>query len=180
MSLNVRLDAGEEVLWLGRPSRSILFRASELALLLPFATIWLGGIGAGFLFLWSASSIAAVIPGAMFLLGLHLFVGPYLTDMWRRAGTRYILTDRRALVVRSRPFQGQEEKPLSPGLPLSVSDEAQGDVAFGDLAVATFAAVSRSPFGRRDAAFAFRAIPTPTRSTTRLAVLPEVYPSNPG
>ena len=136
------LEEHERVLWEGRPRGGIVFRSSDVP----------GMLGASVLLLVSASFI---VVGAMafgreiressafvfFLLfflggvglaavGLFGLVAPFALDARRRARTRYLLTNRRAIVVSGRRRKSFELGTLGEG---SYEEKADGTgtVSFG-------------------------------------------------
>ncbi len=99
--LDVPLLAGERVLWTGGPDPAKLFEPADV-FIVPFSVAW-----GGFAIFWMvmALSMGAPLPFAMFglpfvVLGLHLMVGRFFVRRWQRRRTTYVLTDRRALVIR--------------------------------------------------------------------------------
>ena len=106
------LEAGERLLWRGRPAGDFRFRIGsrrglgreELLCLL----VGLGFVAAGVTVFWRLGPLVAhggAAPGeALFALvvaavGVGLIVGPHWADMRRRQRQHYALTDRRALVL---------------------------------------------------------------------------------
>jgi hypothetical protein len=96
----------ERVLWQGRPVRHRLFRPSD-ALLVPFSIMW-----CGFAVFWEVSVLAATAnaddpPPTFFalwgvpfvLIGLYMVLGRFLVRAIASRRTRYVLTDRRVLVI---------------------------------------------------------------------------------
>jgi len=98
------LDPGERVLWQGRPHPGLMIRWSQVPLLV------VGGVFVGLAIWLTAQAVAGLRAGdpagtkmvvfgtAMIGLGLWAILWPPLSDMARRRGTRYALTDRRALI----------------------------------------------------------------------------------
>ena len=108
-AFRAELEAGETLLWTGRPAQGIRFRMHDI-LLVPFTVLW-----AGFAFFWEISVLIAYFGGAggpdpmpvMFpifgipfcLAGLYLTLGRFLLDRARRRRTFYAVTDRRAIIT---------------------------------------------------------------------------------
>src|ERR1700733_4661734 len=100
-----RLLVGEKVLWRGRPQQGLMLTGRD-SLLIPFSLVW-----GGFAVFWESNVLRmpnapVFMPlfGAMFvLIGLFLIIGRFFVDAWIRTGVFYALTDRRILILRSRP-----------------------------------------------------------------------------
>jgi len=78
--------------------------------------------------------IFMVLWGGLFLLvGLYLTIGRFVFDAWIRAGVLYALTDRRILILRSRPsvrFQSVSLDRL-PEATLNETSGGRGSIRFG-------------------------------------------------
>jgi hypothetical protein len=103
------LDAGEDILWQGRPDPKVVWQ-------LHHAFTFLFGLAfAGFALFWMI--MASQAGGAFWMFGLlHFFVGlglavgtPFWAS-WRRRHTWYTLTDRRAFIATDIPFRGRTLK----------------------------------------------------------------------
>lgn len=90
---------GEKILWAGQPAQGIIFRKSD-AFIIPFSLFW-----AGFAFFWEASVLAkgitffAIFGIPFVLIGIHMLIGRFFTDMWRRRKTFYGLTNERMIIL---------------------------------------------------------------------------------
>ncbi len=139
----------ETIIWRGRPSGGLLFKTSDI-FVVPFTFLW-----AGFAWIWLALVLSSaltepidapldqgrpplygmaifIIIGSVFsLVGLYISVGRFIADMMRRAGTRYYLTGRRAVIVAN--FFGKSEAfmPLTPNLPVTIKRGKRGSIVFG-------------------------------------------------
>ena len=104
------LDAGERVLWSGQPRQGVFLRASDAGAI-PFSLLW-----GGFSFFWEGTVLWSLFHGGrrphgpmawlfpiwgvpFVLIGMHIMVGRFFVDAWRRRRTWYAVTDRRALIV---------------------------------------------------------------------------------
>jgi hypothetical protein len=100
-----RLLPGERVLWSGRPATGLLLTSTDY-FAVPFSLLWtlfaVAFVGmAGF----REGGVASVLFGAVFVgAGGFATVGRFIVDAWLRGGTRYAVTNRRVLILRSRPF----------------------------------------------------------------------------
>jgi len=133
-----RLLEREEIIWSGRPATGILFTGQDI-FLVPFSLLW-GGFA---LFAAFAALTQAKEPGfpALFvipfvLIGLYLIAGRFITDAWLRSGTRYALTNKRILILRTPPFGKFTALNLDrlPEASLSESINGRGTIRFGPQA----------------------------------------------
>lgn len=99
------LDAGESLLWSGKPKQGIKLRASD-ALMIPFSLMW-----GGFAFYWESSVISLgthfflKLWGIPFvLMGVYLIIGRFLFDARRRKNTMYGITENR-IIIKSGVFK---------------------------------------------------------------------------
>ena len=108
-----QLEAGESLLWSGRPRKGIVFRGSDVALI-PFSLMW-GGFAIFWetSVLWQARKDTGKVPlfvalwGIPFvLIGLYLIVGRFLIDARQREHTCYGVTNRRVIILTG-PFDQQ-------------------------------------------------------------------------
>jgi hypothetical protein len=97
-----RLLPDERVLWSGRPATGLMVTPRD-AFLIPFSVLW-----CGFAIFWT---VGATLTGGAFglfglpfvAIGLFFSIGRFSLDAWLRAATRYAVTDRRVLILRTRP-----------------------------------------------------------------------------
>jgi hypothetical protein len=97
----VRLQAGEQLIWKGRPRADRWLLPTD-ALLIPFSLMW-----GGFAIFWEANVLAARHSSPFFavwgipfvLVGVYLIVGRFFVRRWMLRNTRYAITDRRALAI---------------------------------------------------------------------------------
>lgn len=135
----LRLQPGEKVLWRGRPRQGLLVRGGDY-LVTPFAAAWLG-----FALWWEAGVVRQqpfdpllVAWGVPFVaLGVWLVGGRLAYDVWGRARTRYAVTDRRAIGVRTVFPAYYKSEELATVNPVGFERHVRGDatVAFGPMPV---------------------------------------------
>lgn len=102
----IDLLPSERILWEGCPVRHQLFRPED-AFLVPFSIMW-----CGFAVFWEATVLGATFtadhaPPAFFALwgipfvlaGLYLVVGRFVVRAITSRRTRYVLTDRRVVII---------------------------------------------------------------------------------
>jgi hypothetical protein len=95
------LQFNEQTLWEGTPDPTVIF-AKQDRILVPFSLLW-----TGFALFWeTGASVAGWFPGAIFGLvfvavGLYMVIGRFFYKRWDRRRTQYVVTNRRALVLRS-------------------------------------------------------------------------------
>jgi hypothetical protein len=130
-----RLLRGEKVIWRGRPQQGFMLTPKD-AYLIPYSLVW-----GGFSIFWESnvlriSNAPVFMPlfGATFvLIGLFMIFGRFFVDGWIRAGVFYALTDRRILILRSRPsvrFQSVNLGRL-PETTLNETSNGRGTIWFG-------------------------------------------------
>jgi hypothetical protein len=135
-TVDVDLLPAERILWEGRPLRQRLFRRPD-ALLVPFSILW-----CGFAVFWEVLALrtsATFFPrlwGIPFvLIGLYLVIGRFVVRAIATRRTRYVLTDRRVLVVGGLSGTRTTTAYLNT-LPPPVSAErsdGSGSLAFGEF-----------------------------------------------
>ena len=128
-----RLLPGERLLWSGRPATGVIFTPRDW-FLIPFSAVW-----CGFVIFWIFG--AAASGGGAFILfgvgmlafGLTLMFGRFLIDAWLRAGARYGLSERRILILRTRPSTNFTAMNLDrlPQVQLIEGRAGRGTVRFG-------------------------------------------------
>jgi hypothetical protein len=130
-----RLLRGERVIWRGRPRQGLMLTQRE-ALLIPFSLFF-----GGFSVFWESNvlrlpnpPVFMVLFGAAFvLIGLFLIFGRFFVDAWIRTGVFYALTDRRVLILRSRPSVSFQSVNLDrlPEATLTETGNGRGTIRFG-------------------------------------------------
>jgi hypothetical protein len=131
-----RLLRGEKIVWSGRPAGGLLFTGQDW-LLIPFSLLW-----GGFALFWESSVLNAPnapmimkLWGVPFvLIGLYFIVGRFLVDAWMRSATRYAITNKRILILRSGPFGRFVALSLNqlPQTSLSECASGRGTIRFGE------------------------------------------------
>lgn len=132
-----RLLDGEQIQWSGRPGQGVLFTGRDW-FLIPFSLLWFG-----FTIFWEAMVLRGKAPGffalwgvPFILAGLYFTVGRFVVDAWLRRNTRYALTNRRILIVRSAPFARVVSVSLDrlPDMQLNERPDGSGTIRFGQPA----------------------------------------------
>jgi hypothetical protein len=100
VSTPYNLLPGERLLWEGRPVRHQLLRPADL-LLIPFTVIWCGFAISGEVLVLASfgPSLFALFGLPFVLIGLYLTVGRFVVRAVVSRRTRYVVTDRRLLVL---------------------------------------------------------------------------------
>jgi hypothetical protein len=131
-----RLMPAERLVWSGVPATGVVFTPRDV-FLIPFSVLWLS-----FVVFWIVGVVASgggvfALFGVLFLvIGLFFTVGRFAADAWLRGGTRYGLTDRRILILRTRPstdFTSIELDRL-PQARISERSNGTGTIRFGQPA----------------------------------------------
>jgi hypothetical protein len=150
----VDLFPGERVLWEGRPARHPLFQPAD-ALLVPFSIMW-----CGFAVFWEASALTDDGPGpSLFralwgipfvLIGLYLVGGRFVVHAITSRRTRYVITDRRVLVIGGLSGTCTTSAYLSslPPPVITVGPDGSGSLAFGAFPNSWGALSQRTDGGR--------------------------------
>ena len=141
------LDAGEKLLWSGRPAQGIVFRSSDI-FLIPFSILW-----GGFAIFWEVMALTAIgrsepqapdmvryvfpLFGLPFVaIGLYIMAGRFFVDRAQRRKTLYGITDRR-VIIRSGLFRRTTKslnlRTLS-DVTLSESSDRRGTITLGPTA----------------------------------------------
>ena len=95
------LMAGEKILWSGKPQQGLRFAPID-AFLVPFSLFW-GGMalfGAGPMLFQRPPGLFALFPLLFLSMAAYVTFGRLLQDIWVRARTDYLLTDRRVVIHR--------------------------------------------------------------------------------
>lgn len=103
------LDAGERILWQGRPDGGFRFKPGNIA------TFVFGLLFAGFAVFWMVMASAAgggfwMFGLIHFAVGIGLSFGAIFWGTYRRNRTWYTLSDRRAFIATDLPFRGKQLK----------------------------------------------------------------------
>ena len=132
------LEAGEKLLWTGRPRRGLMLRAADL-ILIPFSLVWCGIIISQQLAAFRrAEPIILDLQTIPFvLIGIYLLFGRFIIDAMIRARTVYAITDRRVVIVtglfgrkvRSIYLRGLTEMEITEGW------RGRGTIAFGPSSI---------------------------------------------
>ncbi len=130
------LGSGEQLLWLGQPSRQpIVFRPRDLPHLLTGIVLVLVALNMSTLFGFSGSAgvdplprpaMFDVVNGAFLLMGLFELVGRHVINLVRRIRTSYALTTHRVFIHTGLFHQVTRERWLSPTDPPEFKIRADG------------------------------------------------------
>ena len=123
------LQPNEQILWEGEPDPKVIF-AKQDRILVPFSLVW-----AGFALFWETGvSMAGFFPGSIFGLvfvavGMYMVVGRFFYKRWDRRRIQYVVTNRRALVLRSGGRSFQEAPIVFAPMQVEIArDERHGSV----------------------------------------------------
>ena len=142
------LDAGERILWQGRPDGGFHIRAGQAG------QAGFGLFFAGFAVVWMV--LASNAPGPFWMFGLiHFSVGmglalkPTIWAMMKRRDTWYTLTDRRAIIATDAPFEGRRlmSYPITAATRVDFIDRAQDSVHFAEEVKRSKNGTYRVPIG---------------------------------
>ncbi len=133
-----RLLRGEKIVWRGRPRQGAMLTARDV-FLIPFSLIW-----GGFAIFWEANvlrmpnapAMMALFGAPFALVALFAVFGRFYFDAWIRAQVFYALTDRRVLILRTRPTTNFQSINLDrlPEANLSETSDGRGTIRFGPSA----------------------------------------------
>lgn len=134
-----RLLRGEKVVWSGRPKRGLMLTGRD-GFLIPFGLLW-----GGFAVFWEwnvlrmpNAPVVMIVFGVPFvLIGLFMIFGRFFVDAWLRQSVFYALTDRRVLILRSRPSVSFQSISLDrlPEATVNESSDGSGTIRFGPAAL---------------------------------------------
>ena len=136
--MDIQLVPGERILWQGSPPTGFRVAAQDL-FAIPFSVVWLGFV----LVIFGASlsgGAEQVDPVAVYfilpvflLVGLYFAFGRFLADRRRRRRTRYLLTDRRALIESGMLRTSLQSVSLAavPEIRLRKERDRRGSIQFG-------------------------------------------------
>ncbi len=134
-AITSRLLRGERIVWSGRPGQGLILVPRDL-ILIPFSLAW-----CGFAVFWTVEATSSGAPGffdlwgGMFVcVGLYCVFGRFAFDAWIRRGIHYAVTDRRVLIVRSRPFPKFTAIAIDPRSDISLDERShgRGTIRFGE------------------------------------------------
>ncbi len=163
LAVSSELQAGERLLWTGRPRQGVHLRSQD-AFLVPFSFLW-----GGFAVFWEFSVIKSGAPiffqlwGIPFVLvGLYITFGRFIVDAKQRNNTVYAVTDRRILVVTgllSRAVKSVSLRTLAE-VSLSEGKAGTGTITFGaPPGIGTWLAGSSWPSAGQMGPHSFQLIP---------------------
>jgi len=108
--LQSEMLAGETLLWLGQPSRKVVFHSSDV-FSIPFSLLW-----GGFAIFWEFGVTGAFEGSAhrapdffalwgipFVVMGQYMIWGRFLYTSWRKGRTYYAVTNKRVIVLNTAP-----------------------------------------------------------------------------
>lgn len=125
------LDAGETIVWQGRPDAAVVFKASHIF------TLLFGMAFSGFSVFWMAAASRG--GGGFWMLGLIHFtagifvgIGPIFGGPYKRRHTWYTLTNKRAFIATNLPMRGRKLKsyPIIASTAISYEDNTVPSLYF--------------------------------------------------
>jgi hypothetical protein len=130
---------GERVLWEGVPTPGIRFRKADLMqslfeiLFTVVVIFWLQGI------LRANSPWPVKLIGVTFIAnGLYGLAGRFFYEAYVRSHTRYLITNKRVLIVESAVFRKKKtsiDAPLLPAIQFEEHNDGTGSIYFGALSI---------------------------------------------
>ncbi|HEY1256617.1 MAG TPA: hypothetical protein VGF01_17730 [Terracidiphilus sp.] len=124
---------GETLLWMGQPSRKVIFHSNDI-FAIPFSLMW-GGfaifweLGVTGSFQMSAHSAPSffVLWGIPFVvIGQYMIWGRFLYTAWRKSHTYYAVTNKRAIILNTAPSRKVTDRSLRNLGNLSISTRTDG------------------------------------------------------
>lgn len=133
------LDAEERILWVGGPHpRRVLLPRDVFVI--PFTLVWGAGFGfGGVIFITTVPPPFGILGLAMLAAAAYAVFGRLLVTFWRRARTRYVLTDRRAIIACTWPATTVRSIDLrrAPMTSITTRRDGSGTLAFGESAASS-------------------------------------------
>lgn len=161
MHTGVDLLPRERLLWEGRPVRHRLLRRPDL-FYIPFSLLWTGLVAGGLVGLLTSSEVrngpGLLVPVLFLAFGLYLTLARFVVRAVSSRRTRYLVTDRRVLVIGGMSGQRVRSEYLHALAPPVVSERPDGS---GSLAFGAFPGLSES-LNRRRRFSGWAAEPGPT------------------
>jgi hypothetical protein len=141
------LGSDERITWTGIPRQGVMFSPSD-AFLIPFSLMW-----GGFAIFWEASVLMSragpffELWGIPFVaIGLFLIFGRFIADAWVRARTLYVLTNRRALIIKAIGWRSFASAPLGQSVSLKNQSASRGTIEFGSGSMFSSMFRARNPW----------------------------------
>lgn len=135
--MSKHLLSGEQVLWEGKPFTGLIIRPIE-AFLIPFSLFWAGFAVSWNISVWTFDTNSADLSfqlfGVPFLIaGIYITVGRFLLDIHQRKRLMYLVTNRRALILKRERNSTSKSVDLNrlPALELDERSDGTGTIRFG-------------------------------------------------
>lgn len=128
-----QLGPGETLLWTGRPAGGIRFQPSDW-FVVPFSFVWASLAFSAILRTNARAAGPFIYMEVLFVVvGVYMTVGRFVHDAWRRARTRYALTNERAIIAGGGLVGTVTSVSLRslPGLTLNERRSGLGTIVFG-------------------------------------------------
>lgn len=133
------LGAEERILWVGAPDPRRVLVPRDVVVI-PFTLIWGAGFGfGGVVFITTVPLPFGLLGLAMLAAAAYAVFGRLLVTFWRRARTRYVLTDRRAIIASTWPATTIRSIDLrrAPVMSITTRRDGSGTLAFGESAASS-------------------------------------------
>lgn len=128
------LSRGERLLWTGRPKQGFVLRRPDL-LIMPLGLVWAGFYLSEMFRGWATGGSVRYLSMdvAFILLALYVTAGRLVVSAWLRGGTRYAVTNKRALIVTDRVWHRVKSINLrsSEDIMLAPNADSSGTIYFG-------------------------------------------------
>lgn len=128
-----RLMPGEKVVWWGQPRQGLMFTGGDLPVL-AFGAIWMFTV---FEILGNAvfvgSAVETLVGLFFFGIGFYVCIGRYFQDAWARRHIIYAVTDKRVLILRTRPAPEFKSMDIARIRDMEISErnDGWGTIQFG-------------------------------------------------
>lgn len=133
------LDGEERILWVGGPDPRRVLLPRDVVVV-PFTLVWGAGFGfGGMVFITTVPLPFGLLGLVMLGAAAYAVFGRLLVAFWRRLKTRYVLTDRRAIIASTWPATTVRSVDLrrAPLMSVTTRRDGSGTLAFGETAASS-------------------------------------------